>query len=597
MDDVQTWDDRFRTMRWPDDIDLLRQFDVVLAQRQPDGRFASRWFDTCDEAAWAGPYWESGLATGLLGLRKVRNANDVQPESRVATALAHFAALSIGRGTDSLALRTAFRRHAAALTALYPRHDSHWKSIWADALATLDGFESSDRRVVRNEWLERALPAQRLPDYDQRKPASKRTADQRAPGRAELPRRRRLDQVVERFEDVSSSLDEALWRSARDLIRGHWEYARVSHHSHFAVRTTHNLCDRMLRKQPSASQLEEIHDWTLRTIRAEAGNAYAWDLWAKVLAAVGAREASLDVRWEAVRRFPHNIVVRTALVVALVDRGNHVLAERLFRETLQDFPNDAIRPQSLSEQLSPQNEWREARAALSAIREGDPDNSYAVSFLKAISDEQVFGVNGPFLSPGRAGTTDFEPRVDSYLQSLSGRSALMEAYFAPSTNGASGPVMDHNERPLDQLTSELELVVAYRTGRRQGRSSNGLLDLWAQARPGSYSAQLLLLSRGIDVEGADQEGMLRIGAEFPQHRAWNEWLGYAFVRSPRRSELRRTARDEQFWGGRLEAVYPHLAVRYDRSLECRPEALRRLFEDVALATAEVGLPPAPLGDY
>ena len=31
-----TWDNRFRGLRWPGDIDLLRQFDLVLAQHQAD---------------------------------------------------------------------------------------------------------------------------------------------------------------------------------------------------------------------------------------------------------------------------------------------------------------------------------------------------------------------------------------------------------------------------------------------------------------------------------------------------------------------------------------------------------------------------------
>ena len=39
MRDQSTWDNRFRGLRWPGDIDLLRQFNLVLAQHQIDTRF------------------------------------------------------------------------------------------------------------------------------------------------------------------------------------------------------------------------------------------------------------------------------------------------------------------------------------------------------------------------------------------------------------------------------------------------------------------------------------------------------------------------------------------------------------------------------
>ncbi len=597
MEDVETWDDRFRTMRWPDDIDLLRQFDLALARHQPDGRLASRWFEACDAAAWAGPYWRGGLGTGLIGLRKMRDANDDQPERRVAKALARFGALSVQRRTVSRELQTVFRRHAVALTALYPRHDSHWKKVWADAMASLGGFKAVDADMIRNQWLRGALPAQRLPDNPPRIQAgrSHRAGSRRVKRDAALPHRYELDRVVELIENAVSPLDEAVWQKAWDLIRRHWDYARLRHHSFFAVRTTHNLCDRLLRKQPSASQLAHIHRWTLQAIKADAGNAYTWDLWAKVLAAFDAREASLDVRWEAARRFPSNVVVRTALVVALAGSGRPLLAEALFQETLQDFPNDAIRPQSLAEHLGLQGGWQSLRVALSEIREGDPDNPYAESFLKAISDEEMFGASGSIQSQGDRGASNLEQQVLPFLQSLARRTTFLEHYFAPSTNGGRKAAIDSDVAPLDRVSSEVELVVVCRARRRQGQASNGLLDAWVRARPASYSARLLLLSRGVDAHGADEKEMSQIEAEFPQHHDWNQWLGYAFVPSPRRSELRRKAREAQFWEGRLIAVYPQLAVDRDRSSDCQPEALRRLFEDVALANAEVGLPSTLAG--
>ena len=95
IQDQSVWDNRFRGLRWPGDIDLLRQFNLVLAQHQTDTRFASRWFAVCDEAAWGSPYWQTSLSTGLIGLRKLPDTADIAPERRVAAALARFAALAL----------------------------------------------------------------------------------------------------------------------------------------------------------------------------------------------------------------------------------------------------------------------------------------------------------------------------------------------------------------------------------------------------------------------------------------------------------------------------------------------------------------------
>ena len=245
---ARTWDGRFRAMRWPNDIDLLRRFDLTLARHQRDRRLASRWFEACDEAAWGGPYWRSALNAGLMGLRKMRDPSNAQPERRVATALARFAALSCERRTDAPELRTAFQREAAALTALYPRHDTHWREVWSDALATVRG---NQRRLrVRDAWLRLALPAPILPELDETGDVISGQAPAVGRPRAQLPSRGRLAGVTRSINRALSPVPPALWSRARSLINDHWAYARDSGDAYYAVRTTHNLCDRLLRKGP-----------------------------------------------------------------------------------------------------------------------------------------------------------------------------------------------------------------------------------------------------------------------------------------------------------------------------------------------------------
>ena len=570
LEDAGTWDDRFRSMRWPNDIDLLRQFDVALAQHQRDERLVSRWFASCEEAAWAGPYWRDGLGTALLGLRKIPDPTNTQPRL-VATALARFAALSSRRRTDSPELRAEFRHHVETLAVLYPRHHSRWQETWASALASLRGFRQH-RSVAQEDWLRPALPSQCFPEIDRVRNVPTgtnwRLADRRP---THLPTRIELDAVVDEV-DASDALSDAVWRNAHSLLARHWSYARYTHHRHYAVRTTHNLCDRLLRKRPSEDQLAEIHNWTLHALRAESGNAYVWDLWAKVLAAAGAHETSLDVRWEAVRRFPDNLVTRMSMIVALAANGRRELARHLYRETKQDFPNDAIEPRLLQP-----DEWGIAAPENSTH---SFDDRLAERLQKVIPDERFFAAAAV---RHRSEEPNVQPQVRPVLESLSNRAILLQRYFAPEE-----VLLASESQDPQSPTSELELIVACRTG--SWRFRNEALESWLSARPASYSLRLLALSRGINGNGPDREEFARVQSAFPEHQHWNRWLGYAFAVPGERTELRQEARDQEYWGGRLSAIYPGLDVPYSRSVATESGPLRRLFEDVALANADAALP-------
>ena len=336
--DQATWDNRFRGLRWPGDIDLLRQFNLVLARHQADARFVSRWFATCDDAAWGSPHWRTDLNTGLLGLRKLPETTGTEPERRVAAALARFGALALERGMDSLEVGATIRRRAAALTVLYPRHEGHWQDVWGRVLEDLPSSIRKNTSAMLARWLGH-VPT-RGDAGDVRPPGGRqRVADRVAVYRAPLPdaeRRRRIARKMDRAQ----SLYDRLWKETRTLIREHWLYASVSGETYYAVRTTHYLYDRILQLRPARACLAEMHVWTLQAIEAEPGNPYIWDLWAKVLSVLGRDEASLSVRWESARRFPEDCVLRNSLAEALQDHGRMPLAEHLLRETMRDFPNN-----------------------------------------------------------------------------------------------------------------------------------------------------------------------------------------------------------------------------------------------------------------
>ena len=338
--DQARWDNRFRGLRRPGDIDLLRQFNLVLARHQTDARFVSRWFATCDDAAWGSPHWRTDLNTGLLGLRKLPETADIEPESRVAAALIRFGRLALERGMDSREAETTIRRRAAALTVLYPRHEGHWQDVWGRTLEDLPSSIPKDASAKLARWIGH-VPTRG--DAGDVQPSGDRqwAADRVSIHRALLPEVERLHRITRKMARTHF-LDDKLWDDIQKLIRDHWLYATASGETYYAVRTTHNLYNRILRLRPVRAYLAEMHVRTLRAIEAEPGNPYIWDLWAKVLSALDRDEASLSVRWEAARRFPENCVLRSSLAETLQEHGKIPLAEHLLRETMRDFPNDEV---------------------------------------------------------------------------------------------------------------------------------------------------------------------------------------------------------------------------------------------------------------
>lgn len=154
VENVGWLDDLFRDLRQPDDADPVRQFNLVLAHHQSDGRLKSRWFGACEEAARAHLHWRSDLGAGMIGLRKIPAKGEPKPEGLPVRGLVRFADASARLRTDSTELRAAFQRHALVLTELYPRHDSHWKRVWTHAFRGVQD-------AVREEWLAAALPSRK----------------------------------------------------------------------------------------------------------------------------------------------------------------------------------------------------------------------------------------------------------------------------------------------------------------------------------------------------------------------------------------------------------------------------------------------------
>lgn len=378
------WDNRLSGLRWPGDIDLWRRFDLVLIQHQPDTRFAPRWFAACERAAWGNPLWRSDLTTGLLGLRKLPHPPDSVPERPVAAALARFAALASERGLSLPQVESAFRRGAGALAVLYPRRDQHWQDLWSEVLDDLrrDKTHQSMADRIASQWLSGVLPAKVTPVRTGKPTAAGRRAKQ--PTRhADLPAKHKSDALIGNMRHASR-LDAALWTRIRGLMGHQWTYARATGDGYFAVRTLHNLATKLLRLAPDTGVLTTMHGWTLRALELEPENPFIWGLWARVLTALGESESALAVRWETVRRFPNDPVLRVELADLLRRRHQPAIAEHLLRETRRDFPRNEVCRNVLAELLRETNRPAEAEQVLRETMRDFPSDvvcRHALAFL------------------------------------------------------------------------------------------------------------------------------------------------------------------------------------------------------------------------
>ena len=599
------WDDWFHGLRLPGDIDLLRQFDMVLIQKQTDDRFAPRWFAACEEAAWGWPYWQTKLRTGLLGLRKIPVADGTRPELVAAAALVEFSVLGLSRRTIPQAqVESTFRRQAGALAVLYPRHAEHWQSVWAEALDRHHKSMSGKANILSSvaAWIDHA------------EAANNGTPRRASVYYAELPPKRRRLQIETEISSIDT-LEVELWGRIRRLIDDHWRYALDSGNSHYAVRTTVNLCNRVLSRNIDRSYVEKIYRWAVQATEAEPGNPYTWDFWAKVLFSLGHEEDAVAVRWESIRRFPENVVLRGSLAHTLVRQGKLVLAEALLRQTIADFPHNVVIRHIMTLMLWKQGRRDEAEREAADLEKLAPERddfkmlSALIRQRNRLSDEefdrdlihlhsQIFGHIGKLGSNPTVRTPRFVSQrpvialvsedagpVTAYVAQLKNRTRWIELFFAPSKDGTDSQL---DTLRKEALTSESALVAAYRAGLMDKSEINS----WISARPSSYSARLLLALR--EDKGLDRTEMEQISSDFPQHRQWNRWLCSDFSSLEERNQLRneaQTGTSAGSWMDRLTAVYPVLAGDEGAgAASFDPVGQRRLVEEIAFAAAERAVP-------
>lgn len=580
-DEQAWWEDRLAVLRWPGELDVLASLDTVLAMRQSDWRFAPRWFAGCEAAAWGAPGWQITLDNALLGLRRLPYAADGIPELSVALGLGRFATRALERGLAEA--ERLFRRKATSLSVLYPRSKDHWRQVWNEVLADLPRSPRRDAADELRSWLGRALPAMDLAAS----PSKGGKKGQLL--RAERPHPDEREDLIRRMT-AAPRLDALLWSRLRGYLDRDWRAADADGDYYYAVRSVHNLGHRMLKLGPNAEQLAQLHAWTLRALDAEPDNAHIWGLWAEVLTALGQTAHALAVRWETVRRFPEDPFPRTELAEVLSQSGQAVLAEALLHRTMTDFPRNVVCRNALVDLLLDQGRREEAEPVWRDAQALAPTNPYVQGLGQRLAEGKAHAAQGmpsrptqepderPATGQPKAEATGLAPALTDFLAWLERRRGQWEAYFA---GGGVEPATEGDALAL----------AALRAGAMRPQ-----LEQWLRARPSDVALRLV----GIGPEG---DGVLaELQHAFPALAGRLDWLRFARLKPDQRQGLIQAEHDRlrragdpsvdspnEWWGGRLAAVYPGLD-RDATDTRIDPEAWRRLRDDVVVASLDLAIP-------
>ncbi len=318
--------------------DALGEFWTALAHHQTDGRFLSRWYHLCEEAALdRNP---GDLSVALLGLRRLPPDGAPKPLDAALHGLALWGA-RLGEQDHAR-----FRRQWRALRALYPRGPEAWLEHVLPLL--------KDRKEPFADWWREDLP---------------KSKTGKGKGRdVQNPPRERLQAIERRIgrEPIAQVRPDI-----EHLIAGYLRYAEATGVSHFVVRTACNIGDRVLTDAPDLA-----HALARIAVRWEPENPFAWTLWSKALVKLGQDDLAELLLWETTRRFPDNVVSRNALAELLARTpGRAGEAEALYRATMARFPDDVVSRTALAELLArTPGRAGEAEALYRATMARFPDN-------------------------------------------------------------------------------------------------------------------------------------------------------------------------------------------------------------------------------
>ncbi|MEE8586276.1 MAG: tetratricopeptide repeat protein [Acidobacteriota bacterium] len=225
-------------------------------------------------------------------------------------------------------------------------------------------------------------------------------------------------------------------------------------------------------------------------------------------------DEALAIAWEAVERFPEDVVARTGLAEVCRRAGRLEEAESVYRETVERFPEDVVARTGLAAVLRLQGgkRPREALELVEKVLEEDSSNVHAqtergrileslgrhreaeAAFAQASALES--SIPTPVEGTGKSAAPKGKPKA--FLPPAQGKTLVSYARFlrrqARRTESENGEAREHRNRALEMLDRVLE-AQPFQT---KARAEKGLLLLeWGRyEQAGAFLAESVALYPG-----------------------------------------------------------------------------------------------------
>ncbi|EEP73717.1 tetratricopeptide TPR_2 [Micromonospora sp. ATCC 39149] len=331
--------------------DPLGWYWAAVSRVQPDDALVEHWFRLCNVTPGT-PVFHAHW--GLLALRRLDG-----PAPHVAAmtmaGLRRFLlavdAMVADRRLHQTEGRALARTECHAVLRAYPAR-ALWREHWGDG---------SDLPVEPRRWLRGVVR-----DLDGGSSRSKSTGlkwDRRTRGWAG-----RATQLAEQFgTDRAAAL-----AGMKALLDEQREYARLSGHPYHLVLS---LCRFSKLLVEAGTRLSLAANWAEEARRIDPVSAWTWTAAMRGWSALGRREESVVLGYDALDRFPDNVVVRNSLAEALKAAGRFTEAEEVYRESLVRFPDNVVVHGGLADVLKAAGRFGEAEEVYRECVVRFPDNA------------------------------------------------------------------------------------------------------------------------------------------------------------------------------------------------------------------------------
>ncbi|MBN2090002.1 tetratricopeptide repeat protein [candidate division KSB1 bacterium] len=341
------------------EADFLR----TLALMQKDQSLLPLWMRLCRLEEERPLYFAT---LGLMGLCKLPEVNG-EPQGDIHPAVFS----GIIELAEAIDRQVRIKKEGEAfwmskvngIMARYPRSRTYWQDHFVSVLRYKKDYTAF-------KYLNKVVPEIEKMTFEDRSSTKKI----QLPSNAD---RTQILSLIERFplDSIRQKLNLFLER--------HRQYANETGYAEFLVKTYNDIGYKIRTQSPQLSRqlIQEAFDWA-------PNDPFLWNSLAKVEALTGNFRRAEILLWQARRKFPENVRIRTDLASFLKQLNHLEPAELVYRQAMLDFPNNAVCRTGLAEVLRAQGQFKKAEAIYRQAMTDFPDNAVCRNGLAEVLKDQ-----------------------------------------------------------------------------------------------------------------------------------------------------------------------------------------------------------------